>query len=187
MKKVNIFLISIILLSAAMISGCQKGVLDDDTKPGSSGSPTPTSVGGSMKFTSSGTAITYNNCLATDASANGVNQTLIMGLNLTNNVAGADNFEVDIIQSLSALKAGQVYPASTSFTQPNSMALFYYPNATDEYVTQPANAQGSVTITGVTSTTISGTFSGTLFASDDLNGTTVKATITEGTFTAKIN
>lgn len=162
------------LLSAAMMSGCKK-----DSKTPS------TTATGSMKLTLNGTALSYNNCTASDATVGSDKQTIITGLNITNNTPGNDNIELDIMHDITTLKAGEVFPASTSFDQSDSMALFYFPNATDSFVTQPANPQGSVTITSVSSGIISGTFSAKLFAGDDASGTTVKYTVTDGTFTAR--
>ncbi len=66
-------------------------------------------------------------------------------------------------------------------------AITYYPNNTDTFTTQPGSSQGSVTITEVTATTISGTFSGTLYASNDLSGLHLLYTITNGSFSAKLD
>ena len=136
-------------------------------------------------MTMNGTALSYNTCTASDATVGSDKQTIITGLNLSNNVPGNDNVELDIMHDIATIKVGEVFPASTAFDQSDSMALFYFPNATDSFVTQPQNPLGSITITDVTSTTISGNFSAKLFAGDDLTGTTIKYTITSGTFTAR--
>jgi hypothetical protein len=84
------------------------------------------------------------------------------------------------------LKAGQTYPVASSFAQADGALFFYFTNDTDSFISQPANPQGTVTITEVTPTTISATFLGKLFASNDFEGTTAVYTITNGSFTAKI-
>ena len=167
-----------ILAVAVVFSSCKKS---STPKPDNGTTTT------SMKFTVNGTVVSLNDCEETDASVNDAPQTLFIGVNVTNGKPGDVSFEVDVMAAPSALKAGQTYPASSSFSQPNSSALFYYPNANDSYNTQPSNAQGTVSITEVTSTTISGTFSGKLFASDDFNGEHIIYTITSGSFTAKRN
>ena len=71
--------------------------------------------------------------------------------------------------------------------QKGGVTLFYNPNANDDFNTQPAAPVGSVTITEITATTISGTFSGTLYAGDDFSVIHPVYTVTNGSFTAKIN
>ena len=173
MKKISVFCI-VALLMAAMFSGCKK----DSKNPA-------TSTTESMKLTLNANAVSYNSCLGSDATIGSTKETIITGLNLTNNTPGADSFEIEIVHDISTLKAGEVFQAANSFGQADGMALYYFPNDNDTFVTQPANPQGTVTITAVTSTTISGTFSGKLFASADLSGTTVKYTVISGTFTAR--
>ncbi len=173
MKK--IFILPVAIFSIAILfNSCKKS---SDNKPVTTAS--------SMKLTLNGTALSYNTCLASDATVGSSKQTLVTGLNLTNNTPGNDSFELDIMHDIATLKAGEVFPASTSFGQSDSMALIYFPNSTDTFETQPANAQGTVTITSVDSGVISGTFSGKLFADNDLSGTTLKYTVTSGTFTAR--
>jgi hypothetical protein len=150
-----------------------------------SSTPAPdTTVKTTMTLTANTTNISFDDCEQVSASVNNVIHTLIAGNSTTNkNIS----FTVDIVHDPSTIKAGQAYPIASSFGQPDAATLFYSANTTDSFSTQPANAQGSVTISGVTATTITGTFSGKLFASDDFDGTTVVYTITNGAFTAKRN
>jgi hypothetical protein len=74
-----------------------------------------------------------------------------------------------------------------AYAQPEGAGITYYPNNTDTFTTQIGNPQGTVTITEVTATTISGTFSAKLFAWNDTSGNTVIYTITNGSFTAKLD
>jgi hypothetical protein len=174
MKNLSHLFIAV-LATALAFSSCKKS-----TTPAPAGT-----TSSSMKLTSNGTAISFNECEQGTVTANGVVQTVIIADNITNGKLGDASFEVDIEHDPATLKAGQTYQVASSFGQADGATLFYYPNTTDNFATQPANPQGSVTITGVTSTTITGTFSGKLFASDDLTGTTVIYTITNGSFTAQ--
>ena len=177
MKTLSHLLIAALFGACLFTSSCKK----DSTAA-------PVDAASSMKFTANGTDVSLNNCLQASASVNDVVETIISGANFTNGTAGDASFEVNIIHDPATLKAGQTYQMITSFGQATDGAiLFYYTSLTDIFTTQPANAQGSVTITDVTSTTISGTFSGKLFASGDFSGTKVLYTITNGTFTAKRN
>lgn len=153
-----------------------------------SAAPTPNgSTSSSMKLTANGTDLSFNDCEEILAEVNGSIQTTITGYMVTNGKPGDVNFEVDIDHDPTTLKVGQTYQAASSYAQPDAVNFFYWTNATDSFTNQPANPQGSVTITALTSTTISGTFSGKLFAANDFTGTTVVYTITNGSFTAKIN
>ncbi|MDB5024258.1 MAG: hypothetical protein JWP78_2013 [Mucilaginibacter sp.] len=174
MKNLSHLFIAV-LATALAFSSCKKST-----------TPAPAGATSSMKLTSNGTAISFNECVQGTVTANGVVQTVIIADNITNGKVGDAGFEVDIMHDPATLKAGQTYAAASSFGQADGATFFYYPNATDNFATQPANPQGLVTITGVTSTTITGTFSGKLFASDDFAGTTVIYTVTNGSFTAKL-
>lgn len=151
-----------------------------------SSTPTPdNTTTTTMTLTSNGTNISYNSCDEIAASANNINHTLITGYNLTNGKRSADSFELDIVHDVADLKAGQAYPVGSSLGQVDAVTLFYSPTDSTDF--NSANAQGSVTISGVTATTITGTFSGKLFAQDDFDGTHVIYTVTNGAFTAKRN
>jgi len=166
-----------VIVTSIAFSSCKKS---------STPAPVPSTTT-SMKLTANGTALSFNDCQEVEIDVNDAPQTTFTGVNVTGGKPGDERFEVDIMHSPTTLKAGQTYPAATSFAQPGGSALFYYPNANDTYITQPKNPQGTVTITEVTATTISGTFSGKLFADNDFDGITVVYTITNGSFTAKIN
>ncbi|WP_426669640.1 hypothetical protein ACPPVU_00055 [Mucilaginibacter sp. McL0603] len=162
-----------VLVIAFAFSACKK-----------SSTPAPdTTTSTIMTLTSNGTNISFDDCEEVTASVNNVVHTLISGNSTTNkNIS----FTVDIVHDPATIKAGQAYPViSTSSQTADAATLFYSPNATDTYVSQLANSQGSVTINGVTATTITGTFSGVLFAEGDFE--TVVYTITNGAFTAKRN
>ena len=152
----------------------------------SSNNPKPNNtVTSSMKFTANGTVVSFNNCGETSLSVNGVTQTLFLGVNITNGTPGNASFELNIQHDPTTFKAGQTYQVGSLPDQADDLIFFYSTNGSDNFTTQPANPQGTVTITEVTSTTISGTFSGKLFAYDDYAGATVVYTITNGSFTAK--
>jgi len=160
------------LFTAVIFNSCKKS---SDTSP----------AGVGMKFTSNGTAVSFNSCVEASATVGDQSQILITGIDISNGKAGTSSFEVQLIHDEATLKSGQVYPAATTFGQANSSALLYFKNNTDFFATQPGNPQGTVTLTEVTSTTIKGTFSGKLFTEDDFTGEHVLYTITDGSFTAK--
>ena len=166
-----------VIVTSIAFSSCKKS---------STPAPVPT-ITTSMKLTANGTPLSFSYCEEVEIDVNNAPQITFTGTNVTNGKPSDASFEVDILHDPTTLKAGQTYPAATSFAQPDGSALFYSPNANDTYMTQPGNPQGTVTITEVTATTISGTFSGKLFAGDDFSGTSVLYTITNGSFTAKIN
>jgi hypothetical protein len=172
MKTISQLFIAV-MFTAIAFSSCKKS--SDNSNSSSNAS---------MKFTANGTAVSYNTCIVVDATAGTVKQTLISGNNGTITKPGDATFELDILHDLATLKAGQTYPVSTTFNQANSAALIYFPNQNDFFATQPGNPQGTVSITDVTTDIIKGTFSGKLFTQDDFDGTTVKYTITGGTFVA---
>jgi hypothetical protein len=163
-----------VLVIAFAFSACKKG-----------STPTPdTSSTTTMTLTSNGTNnISYNSCDEIAASVNNINHTLITGYNLTNGKKSADSFELDIVHDVATLQAGKAYPVGSSLGQVDAVTFFYSPTDTTDF--NSANAQGSVTISGITATTITGTFSGKLFAQDDFDGTHVIYTVTNGAFTAK--
>jgi hypothetical protein len=139
-----------------------------------------------MKLTANGTDLSFNDCEELEVDLNSKHTTITGYINTSTGLSNV-NFGVDIIHDPATLKAGQTYQAPSSFGQADGATFFYWPVGTDEFTSQPGNPQGSVTITAVTSTTISGTFSAKLFAQADFSGTTVLYTITNGSFTAKIN
>jgi hypothetical protein len=136
-----------------------------------------------MEFTANGTHIFFNDCEETATDANNLPATKFVGTVLINGTPGSASFEATVIHAPSALKVGQTYPIATYLALADRSTLVYYPNNTDMFTSQSANADGIATITDVTDTTISGTFSGTLFE----GGNAVTYTITNGSFKAKIN
>ncbi len=137
-----------------------------------------------MKFTSNGSVVSFNTCIAVAALVGNSQQTLITANNVTNGNVGTSTFQVQIDHDIASLKAGQTYAAATTFGQQDGSALLYFPNNSDFFATQPGNPQGSVTVTDITSGDVTGPFSGKLFTQDDYAGADVKYTITDGTFVA---
>jgi len=168
MKKNFTKLIVLCLIAGFSFSACKKS---SDNKPASDTY--------SMKLTLNGKAVTYTTCAAADITVNSLVQFNIIGTN-----KGNESLEIDVLADLKKVKAGQVFNAATAFVQPNSMALFYTDAANNDYGSQNADPTGSITITSVTSTTIKGTFSGNLY--DFPNATTLKYTVTGGTFVAQM-
>jgi hypothetical protein len=163
-----------VLVIAFAFSACKK-----------SNTPAPdTTVTTTMTLTSNGTNLSFDDCEQVATSVNNVAHTIIVGSSTINKNTA---FTVDIIHDVSTLKAGQAYPVASSIAQTDAAFLYYYPNTSNNFSTQPSSAQGSVTISGVSASTITGTFSGKLFAVADVDGTTVIYTITNGAFTAKRN
>lgn len=171
MKKLFTLFIAILFI-AILFNSCKKS---SDNKPAT------TAI--SMKFTSNDTVISFNSCTASTGNINGTDAILIIGDNITNPV---NSFEIVIVHSIATLKAGQSYPAGTAIGQAESSRLFFDPIPPGDFITQPGNPEGIVTIAGVTSTTITGTFSGKLYDENDIRGTTLKYNITNGSFTATI-
>jgi hypothetical protein len=168
MKKI-FSLFSALLFIAVVLNSCSK-------------SHDSISTSSSMKFTANGTAISFPTCLEVTATLNGNEHLLITGENTT----ATSSFEVEIIHALATLQAGQTYQVSSTVNASNSINLYYFTTTGDSFQTQAGNPQGTVTITGVTSNAISGTFSGKLFAASDFSGTTVLYTVTNGSFNASI-
>jgi hypothetical protein len=173
--------LSYVLMAATAVS-----ITFSSCKKSSTPAPAPADVATSMKLTSNGTALNYNQCQQFIVSA-GITQSDFIAKNFINGKLSDDEFEVDIIHDPATLKAGQTYPVISSYAQPDGAVITYYLNDTDTFTTQPGSSQGSVTITSVTSTSISGTFSGTLYTSNDLSGLHQLYTITNGSFTAKLD
>jgi len=140
-----------------------------------------------MKLTLNGNDLNFNDCEELEADVNDQKQTAITGYVIANGKPTDVNFGLNIVHDPATLQAGQTYPAVSSFGQTDCASFFYWPNSTDMYVNQRNNPQGVITITAVTPTTISGTFSCKLFAGVDIDGINVLYTITNGSFTAKIN
>jgi hypothetical protein len=174
-------------LSCVLMMATAVSITFSSCKKSATPAPAPANVATSMKLTSNGTALSFNECEQYTAVTNGVTQTLFIANNVTNGKVSDEQFEVDIMDDPSTFKVGQTYPMATSFMQQGGAALFYNTNATDSFNTQPAAPTGSVTITETTATTISGTFSGTLYAGNDFSAIQPLYTITNGSFTAKIN
>jgi hypothetical protein len=140
-----------------------------------------------MKLTLNGNDLNFNDCEEIEVDVNDQKQTTFTGYVVTNGSHSDVNFGLNIVHDPATLKAGQTYQTATTFGAADGSLLFYWPNGTDYYTSQPAYPTGSITITEVTSTTISGTFSGKLFAPADHSAITALYTVTNGTFTAKIN
>src|SRR6185437_2688949 len=174
MKKTLKLLVAVLCIALAF-SACKKN-------KGNS----PTGGATSMKFTVNGTAVSYNTCLELTATINDIDHLVITGDNINGAKHSDDNFELEIIHDLATLKAGQTFQVSADFSSANSVNIWYSPNATDSFVSQAGNPNGSVTITAVTSTTITGTFQGKLYGESDYSGTDLKYTVTNGAFTARI-
>ena len=163
-------LIILCLIAGFSFSACKKS---SDNKPASDTY--------SMKLTLNGKAVTYTTCAAADITANGIAQFNIIGTN-----KGNEGLAIGVIADLSKVKAGQVFKAATEYVQPNSMTMFYTDAANNAYGTQLTDPTGSITITSVSSTTIKGTFSGKLYGTDNNGNTTLKYTITGGSFVAQM-
>jgi hypothetical protein len=165
------------LVAVLLLGSCKKSKGPD---------PTDTTAS-SMKLSANGTAISYNYCLATTVTVNDLVETDILGNNLTNGKPGDDSFQLTIMHDIATIKAGQTYQAGAVFAKADDAYLTYSSNQTGTFDSQVNSPQGSITITAVTSTTISGTFSGKLYNAGDFDATQLMYTITNGTFTAKKN
>ncbi|ASU32498.1 hypothetical protein [Mucilaginibacter xinganensis] len=157
------------------------GLLFNSCKKNDSGS----SPGMAMKFNCNGKAISFNSCYAEATTVGNTSEVMITGVNITNSKHGTTSFEVALTHDFNTLKSGQTYPIGRSISQVDAATLFYFTTATNVFNTQPGNTEGTVTVTEVTSATVKGTFSGKLFAEDDLEGQSMVYTITNGEFTAK--
>jgi len=145
--------------------------------------PPSHAVTASLSFTANGNKVSFNNCTATGQ--DDIPKTmLIKSIKNESDPATYQGIGIAINQDITTLKAGQVCPVETSANQPDKSIINFEPNSASDFTTMQANAQGLVTITNVTATAISGTFSAKLFAPSDIAGTTVIYTITDGTFTA---
>ncbi len=174
MKK--IFVLSIAIFSIAVVfTSCKK---NSDNKPVTTAS--------SMKLALNGTALSYNSCRIQNFKINGSLQSQITGQNDANVSTGNYYFNIVIYSDMNSLKVGDTFQVATSAYEPNTMGLYYSPDSADLFETQSAATQGIVTITGVGSGFIQGTFSGKLFTTTDFAGTDVKYLVTDGTFNAKM-
>jgi hypothetical protein len=174
MKKILILSIAVFSIAVAFNS-CKK---NPDNKPVTTAS--------SMKLTLNGTSLSYNTCRVQNFNINGSVQTQITGQNATDTTTGNYYFNIVIYSDMNSLKTGDVFQMATSGNQANTTTLFYSPDPSDIFFTQTENPQGTVTITGVSSGFIQGTFSGKLFAATDITGTNIKYVVTDGTFNAKM-
>jgi hypothetical protein len=172
--KISIFS----LLVAVLFSACNKTTVTTRST-GNTGNY-------SMAFAYNNTSVSFNTCFATQSTVNNSSQFLILGYNTTGNKVSNNSFEVDLYANIDSIKVGQVFPASTTFLQHGTMALYFSPDTVNTYVTQTAKPVGSVTITAITATEIKGTFSGDLFGEFDSNGSNLLYTISSGSFTAKL-
>jgi hypothetical protein len=172
MKKNITKLIVLCLIAGTSFSACKK---DDNKKPVSNTY--------SMKFNANGTAVSYTSCLVADIDINGSKLTDIIGVNKNNS---NNEMELEFPVAVSSLKAGQTYqvivPTGNNQLELTTPLLGYTMDGTNYFTTQSADPVGTVTITSVTSTTLQGTFSGKLYSEDDSDATTLKYTITNGTF-----
>ena len=166
----------ILLIAPILFYSCKKS---------STPAPVASVSASSMSLIYNNTKLSFNNCFEGTASVNNAPEIIIIGNNITGSKVSDNSFEVDITADAATLKPGAVFQAASSFGQLNVMALFFFPDTTNTYTTQPASPAGTVTITDVSSTYIKGTFSGKLFASDDFSATKLLYTVTNGTFVAK--
>ena len=169
-------IIVLALLSASIVSSCKK-----ETK-----TPVVELETQGMKFTVNDTALSYNSCRVQNFNIDSKIQTQITGQNTTDIYKGYYYFTITIYRDMNSLKAGDAFQVETSSEEANAMFLAYSPDPSAVYFTQALNPQGKVTITSLGSGFIQGTFSGQLFDAADLAGAHLKYTITEGTFTAKM-
>lgn len=168
------------LVAVLAFSSCKKSATPAPAKT--------TDSDAAMSFTVNGsTNIGYTDCEEKFTTEAGVKHTLITGVNLTDGKPGADSFVLDIAVDPATITAGQAFPVASTVAEANAATLIYATDATDTFITQPANAQGAVTFSAAGTTGFTGTFSGTLFAKSDLTGATLVYTITNGAFTAKYN
>lgn len=166
----KLFILS--LLIGSLFTACKKD----------SSTPKPTSSSYSMKLTLNGSPVSYNTCIAADITANGLKQFNILG----SNTSGNDSFAIGVIDDITTLKAGQTFTGATSYTETNGLNITYFAADDTIYDTELSDQTSTLTITEVTSTEIKGTFSCKLYAFADPNDTSLKYTITNGTFTAEI-
>jgi len=148
-----------------------------------------TPVTTSLSFSTNGTAVSYNECSAGGEGVSPTFLTTIEALQTINSFGAiADGgFVIEIMQDINTIKPGQTFPVETTAGQSGSAIIDFSPDGASNYITQPANAQGSVTITDISATEMKGTFSAKLFAPADVSGTNVLSTITNGTFTASVS
>ena len=161
-------------------------ILFSSCKKNSAGTP-PVNPAKPIQFTINGSAVSYANCFYTVPYTNGNFEVIIAATNTVDTQTATSfilNFQIRLVIDASGVKAGQTFPIATSGGQIGTAMLYYTPDGVNDFATQYANAQGTVTITGVTSNMISGTFSGKLFAASDTGGITVVYTITNGIFQA---
>ena len=167
-----------VIVTSIAFSSCKKS---------STPSPATGPVVSSMKLTLNGNDLNFNDCEEIEVDVNGQKQSTFTGYVITNGKPSDLNFGLNITHDPATLKAGQTYPAQSSYGQDDVASFFYWKNSTDYYTSQPTVPEGNIAITEVTSTTISGMFSGKLFAPGDFQGMILYYTITNGSFTAKIN
>ena len=168
------------VLMIVLLGACNK---DTVTKVSSSGTGSNTYF---MKLAYNDTTLNFTDCsVSTVTQGSAPTQILISGYSFAKNVFGSQSFELDLMADIDSLKAGQVFPAATTIAQTHSMTLYFFPDSVRTYTTQIANPIGSVTITGVSSTEIKGTFNGGLYGWNDAYAIELNYTITGGTFTAK--
>ena len=116
-------LIILCLIAGFSFSACKKS----DNKPPVSNDTY------SMKFTSNGTAISYNTCAVGDVEVNGDKYTEFIGLNGKNS---ANSLQVEIIADYTKLKAGQTYKVTSDYLAQGTAILFYSPDGTNYFTTQ---------------------------------------------------
>lgn len=169
-------LIIVVLAATALFCSCKK----------SSGTD-PDTTAAFMKFSANGASVKYSNCKYTVSTPNGIPQIAIIANNITPNGIGDDYLQVIILHDPAKLKAGQTYQAGGVSLGVDDSYLDYGLSITHDHEFDSAvnNPQGSVTITAATATTISGTFSGKLYPSGDIDGILSGYTITNGSFNAK--
>lgn len=163
MRKLRLLLLPCFLLFALL--SCKKS----STSPGS--------VTGTMTATINGTAQTFNVGAIANLQSSGGTYTL--GMEGLSAASGSANSMIISITSSSSIVAGTYTAASTqadvSYTQDNNN-VYQYDGSN--------GSNASVVIKSISSTSVSGTFTGTL---ELINGTGVSSVaITNGTFNLKI-
>lgn len=135
----------------------------------------------SMKLTINGNTMTYTTCTASKLNVDGIIQFNIIGTN-----KGNESLAMVVFADLGTVKSGQTFNAMFSEEQ-NNLTMIYNDGTNNQYITQFINPKASLTITSITSTTLTGKFSGNLYYSDDFNATNLVYTISNGTFVAQVS
>lgn len=142
-KTAKALLLVVLMLSVAALSSCKK-----DKKV--SATPTPT---GSVTATIDGEALNFSaSTLVLSGSTNGANFTAIQG-----NASDGTTMTITIYGTLTA---GKTYTSNDP--DPGNEPILLYASGDDGYLNDITNPSVSVTLTAVSSSSIQGTFSGTV-------------------------